>query len=35
MQIQSPKGTRDILPSEVQTWQWVEQTARSVFGTYG
>ena len=35
MQIQSPKGTRDILPSEVQTWQWVEETARSVFGTYG
>ncbi len=35
MQIQSPKGTRDILPSEVQTWQWVEQIARSVFGTYG
>ena len=35
MQIQSPKGTRDILPSDMQTWQWVEQTARSVFGTYG
>ena len=35
MQIQSPKGTRDILPSEVQTWQWVEGTARDVFGTYG
>ena len=35
MQIQSPKGTRDILPSEVQIWQWVEETARSVFGTYG
>ena len=35
MQIQSPKGTRDILPAEVQTWQWVEEVARSVFGTYG
>ena len=35
MQIQSPKGTRDILPSEVQTWQWVESVARSVFGAYG
>ena len=35
MQIQSPKGTRDILPSEVQTWQWVERVARDVFGTYG
>ena len=35
MQIQSPKGTRDILPSEVQTWQWVEGIARSVFGNYG
>ena len=35
MQIQSPKGTRDILPSEIQTWQWVERVARDVFGTYG
>ena len=35
MQIQSPKGTRDILPSEIQTWQWVEEVARSVFATYG
>jgi len=35
MQIQSPKGTRDILPSEIQTWQWVEGVARDVFGTYG
>ena len=35
MLIQSPKGTRDILPSQTQTWQWVEQVARSVFSTYG
>ena len=35
MQIQSPKGTRDILPSQTQTWQWVEKVARSVFSTYG
>ena len=35
MQIQSPKGTRDILPSQTQTWQWVEEAARSVFSTYG
>ena len=35
MQIQSPKGTRDILPSEIQTWQWVEKIARAAFETYG
>ncbi len=35
MKIQSPKGTRDILPPEIQTWQWVEKVARSVFETYG
>ena len=35
MLIQSPKGTRDILPSQTQTWQWVEQVARSIFSTYG
>ena len=35
MQIQSPKGTRDILPSDIQTWQWVEGVARSIFETYG
>ncbi len=35
MLIQSPKGTRDILPSQTQTWQWVEKIARSVFSTYG
>ena len=35
MQIQSPKGTRDILPSDIQTWQWVEKVARSIFETYG
>ena len=35
MLIQSPKGTRDILPSQTQTWQWVEKVARSVFSTYG
>jgi len=35
MEIQSPKGTRDILPSEIHAWQWVEKVARSVFETYG
>ena len=35
MQLQAPKGTRDILPSQTQTWQWVESVARSVFSTYG
>ena len=34
-QIQSPRGTRDLLPSEIQTWQWIESVARSMFETYG
>lgn len=28
MRIQSPKGTRDMLPSESQTWQWIERIMR-------
>jgi histidyl-tRNA synthetase len=32
---QAIKGTRDLLPSETELWNRVEQTAREVFGTYG
>lgn len=31
MDIQSPKGTRDILPDEINRWRWIENTAREVF----
>jgi len=29
------KGMNDILPADVTTWQFLEQTARDVFGIYG
>jgi histidyl-tRNA synthetase len=29
------KGMNDILPGEIETWQFLEQSAREVFGTYG
>ena len=32
---QAIKGTRDLLPTETDLWNRVEQTARQVFGTYG
>jgi len=35
MSFQKPKGTVDILPSEIKTWQKIENTARSVFDAYG
>ncbi|MCI1554454.1 MAG: histidine--tRNA ligase [Levilactobacillus sp.] len=35
MSFQKPKGTVDILPSEVKTWQKIEGTARRVFSQYG
>ena len=28
MQIQSPKGTRDMLPKESYLWQWIESVMR-------
>ena len=34
-ELQSVKGTRDILPSDTALWNRVEQTAREVFATYG
>ncbi len=35
MSITAIKGMNDILPGDVETWQFFEQTAREVFGTYG
>jgi len=29
------KGMNDILPGEVETWQFLERSARKVFGAYG
>ena len=34
-QFRAIKGTRDILPPDSALWNWVEQTAREVFDTYG
>ena len=35
MSITAIKGMNDILPGDVETWQFLEQTAREVFGCYG
>ena len=35
MSITGIKGMNDILPTNVAVWQFLEQTARSVFATYG
>ena len=35
MSITAIKGMNDVLPGEVETWQFLEQSARDVFGTYG
>ena len=34
-QFRAIKGTRDILPPDSKLWNWFEQTAQEVFGTYG
>jgi histidyl-tRNA synthetase len=34
-QYKALRGTRDILPDEASRWQFVEDTARSVFARYG
>ncbi|MGL5685107.1 MAG: ATP phosphoribosyltransferase regulatory subunit, partial [Vagococcus fluvialis] len=34
MGYQKPKGTMDILPGEVEKWQYVESVARNVFKKY-
>lgn len=35
MKIQSIRGVKDILPGEIEKWQWVEKIARNVFHKYG
>ena len=35
MSIQAIKGVKDILPSDVSTWQYLEATARRLFEDYG
>ncbi len=35
MKIQSIRGVKDILPGEIEKWQWVENIARNVFHKYG
>jgi len=35
LSITAIKGMNDILPGEIETWQFLEATARNVFGTYG
>ncbi len=35
MSITAIKGMNDILPGDVEVWQFLEQCARDVFGTYG
>jgi histidyl-tRNA synthetase len=31
---QAPRGTRDLLPDEIERWQWVEERAREVLARY-
>ena len=31
MAIKAPKGTKDILPVEIENWQFIEKTANEVF----
>lgn len=35
MQIQAPKGTRDVLPSESYKWQYIEEEIRKLCFSYG
>lgn len=35
MKISAPKGIKDILPGEVETWQHIEETARKVLEAFG
>ena len=32
---QAPRGTRDLLPGEIERWQWAEARAREVLARYG
>lgn len=33
--IQKPKGTKDILPSEIYKWQYIESKVKNIFENYG
>lgn len=33
--IQKPKGTKDILPSEIYKWQYIESEIKDIFENYG
>jgi len=35
LKYQAPRGTRDLLPSELGLWQWAERLAREVLEHYG
>jgi histidyl-tRNA synthetase len=35
LKYQAPRGTRDLLPSELSRWQWAEERARGVLERYG
>ncbi len=35
MSIQTPKGTRDILPSEIHLWHFVESKVQEIFEVFG
>jgi histidyl-tRNA synthetase len=34
MSIQKPKGTQDLIPGEVEKWQWLEEKARDISRRY-
>jgi histidyl-tRNA synthetase len=34
MSIQKPKGTQDLIPGEVEKWQWLEEKARDICRRY-
>ena len=35
MKIQAIRGVKDIMPNEIEKWQWVESKANIVFTRYG
>jgi len=35
MKFQVPRGTRDILPGEVERWHWLEERTRAAMALYG
>ena len=35
MKIQAIRGVKDILPYEIEKWQWVENKAHTIFARYG